>query len=710
MFNSFFYGRKFDLNDREMAGFKQSLMKCFFIRDCILNYDKKSDKEKLVFESVKSKFNKRVNSNGNDIFHDVLRNIYNSYDNYMVIDIPSIQNNDFTKDKAFTCKAINKLGFCEGSCKVTWPFDLWEKSKSDKTFTEKNYFVHSDGLYYFDPGSASKVKLCSKLHVIGDLADSKDTNWSKLIEIETKLNTKKSLVIPAQELLGNPDNAISTLVKEGLKIESSNKATRLIRDFILHGDNDKMVITVTETGWKGKNHQQILDCHEYQLPDEIFGGEAKFEVYDQRQGNLFMTSGSLDDWQGNVGRLCKGNPLLVLLVSYALSGILLRPCQMEGGGLHLFGSSSTGKTSCAIVAGSVCGGGTPRGFSRQWRTTTNALETIAVKHNDNFLLLDEIGQASSDTIKEMSYMLSNEQGKVRLKADASMRQTKKWLINYLSTGEKTIREKIEEDNKTKALAGQEIRVIDLPIDEGTGESPFPNIHGMKDTAEFVEILRNNSLNDYGQPLRRFLKSILIDQNSFIEYIKISNNIIKKFKEQYCPENASNQVVRVAEKFGLIAAAGELAIQFRIFPFNESEALESTGHWFKVWIKHREGTENTEIIKAKDKLNDHFNRYRDTNYELIDNDNTENVYNKVYNNLFGYCFYDNKIKKFLMMSHAIKDTFGSGNLEQIKKAFDKAGYLDHNSSGNIKDTKSIKGRTVRGLIFIPSVWEREADPD
>jgi hypothetical protein len=191
MVNSFFYGRKFDLDAQEMAGFDQSLMKCFFIRDCILNYDKKSDNEKRVFESVKSQFNKRIKSNGNDIFHDILKNIYNSYDNYMVSNIPSIQKNEFTKDKAYTCKAIYKLGYCDGLCKVTWPVDLWEKGKSDKSFTEKNYFNHSDGLYYFDPGSSSKVKLCSKLHVIGDLADSKDTNWSKLIEIETKLNTKK---------------------------------------------------------------------------------------------------------------------------------------------------------------------------------------------------------------------------------------------------------------------------------------------------------------------------------------------------------------------------------------------------------------------------------------------------------------------------------------------------------------------------------------
>jgi hypothetical protein len=326
MFNSFFYGRKFDLNDREMAGFKQSLMKCFFIRDCILNYDKKSDKEKLVFESVKSKFDKRINSNGNDIFHDILKNIYNSYDNYMGNDISNIQNNEFAKDKAYTCKAVHKFGYCEGNCKVTWPVDLWEKNLSDKVYTEKNYFNHSDGLYYYDAERSSKIKLCSKVEVIGDLVDSTDTNYSKLLELETKLNTKKSLVIPTQDLLGNPETAISYLVKEGLRIEySSPKVTKLIRDFIRNSNNDKLIINVSKIGWKGKDIQETLDCHEYQLPDETYGGDSKYEVYCDQSDNLYQTSGTLNEWKENVGRLCQGNPLLVLLASYALSGVLLKP-------------------------------------------------------------------------------------------------------------------------------------------------------------------------------------------------------------------------------------------------------------------------------------------------------------------------------------------------------------------------------------------------
>jgi uncharacterized protein (DUF927 family) len=588
---------------------------------------------------------------------------------------------------------------------VTWPIDLWNKNLSNKVYVEKNYFTLSDGLYYLDSVSSNKIKLCSPIYVIGDFADSTDTNWSKRIEIETRLNTRKQLTLPAKDLLGNPENAISYLVNEGLKIESSPNAARLIRDYIFYANSDKLYITVTEIGWKGKNYQEIIDKPEYRLPDAIYGADPIFEVYNDKSDNLYQTHGSLEDWKDNVGKFCQGNPLLVLLVSYALSGVLLKPCQIEGGGLHVFGASSTGKTSCAIIAGSVCGGGASRGFSRQWRSTSNALENIAVMHNDNFLLLDEISQATPETISTVSYMLSNGQGRARLKADATMRQIRTWSINYLSTGEQTISDKIEEDKRYKTQAGQEIRAIDLPIDEKEGETPFKNIHQMTDTNEFVDKVRSNALKYYGQPLRCFLNCLLKDKEAFATHLDDVTENIEKFKKAYCPPGSSNQVIRVADKFGLIAATGELAVKLGIFPFKKLEVFEATGFCFEMWIKQREGTQNSELIRAKSKLIEHIAKYGPTNYEDLNSEHLKNIYK-----LYGYKFEENQKNKYLIITPTLKEIFGSVNLEQIKKEFDKLGYLDHTYNGKLRETKFIHGQTQRGWIVIPSVWEDKADPD
>ena len=42
------------------------------------------------------------------------------------------------------------------------------------------------------------------------------------------------------------------------------------------------------------------------------------------------------------------------------------------------------------MSGSVWGGGGINGFVRSWRATDNAIEGIALAHNDTFLPLDEI--------------------------------------------------------------------------------------------------------------------------------------------------------------------------------------------------------------------------------------------------------------------------------------------------------------------------------
>jgi len=64
----------------------------------------------------------------------------------------------------------------------------------------------------------------------------------------------------------------------------------------------------------------------------------------------------------------------------------------EGGGLHLLGRSSTGKTTALRLAASVWGRGETPGFVRAWRATTNGLEGAAAGATDTVLILHELGQ------------------------------------------------------------------------------------------------------------------------------------------------------------------------------------------------------------------------------------------------------------------------------------------------------------------------------
>ena len=111
------------------------------------------------------------------------------------------------------------------------------------------------------------------------------------------------------------------------------------------------------------------------------------------------------------------------------------PLGGEGGGVHLRGGSSIGKSTIMELAGSVWGGGGIRGFSSSWRSTDNALEATAVSHSDALLCLDEIGEADPRTVGAIAYMLANGIAKGRATRSGGARKIPTWRVLFLSTGE-----------------------------------------------------------------------------------------------------------------------------------------------------------------------------------------------------------------------------------------------------------------------------------
>ncbi len=55
--------------------------------------------------------------------------------------------------------------------------------------------------------------------------------------------------------------------------------------------------------------------------------------------------------------------------------------------------------------------------------------------------------------------------------------------------------------------------------------------------------------------------------------------------------------RAAQRFGLVAAAGELAIKVGILPWDQDEAIEGVATCFQAWLAARGGIEPAEITAA-----------------------------------------------------------------------------------------------------------------
>ena len=159
-------------------------------------------------------------------------------------------------------------------------------------------------------------------------------------------------------------------------------------------------------------------------------------------------------------------------MSVAFAGPLLAWAgATDGGGFHLVGDSSCGKTTALRVAASVWGG---RDFLQRWRATDNALEGLAAAHSDLVLCLDELAQLDPKVAGESAYMLSNSAGKVRATRTGAARPRLTWRLLFLSAGEVGLAEHMSEAGR-RTRAGQELRMVDLPADAGGGAGVFDHV-------------------------------------------------------------------------------------------------------------------------------------------------------------------------------------------------------------------------------------------
>ena len=110
--------------------------------------------------------------------------------------------------------------------------------------------------------------------------------------------------------------------------------------------------------------------------------------------------GTLPDWRQNVAALCVENEILMFAMSVGFAAPTLELLGKDSGGFHLHGLSSTGKSTALAVAASVWGYRV-----ETWRTTDNALEDTAERHNDVLLALDEFSQVDARKAAEVAYML-----------------------------------------------------------------------------------------------------------------------------------------------------------------------------------------------------------------------------------------------------------------------------------------------------------------
>lgn len=486
---------------------------------------------------------------------------------------------------------------------------------------------------------------CGPLHIEAMTANKEDGEHGRLLYYRSTTGHWKRWAMPMSMLAGDGVEVLKALMDEGLAVDL--KAKNRILDYINAAIVQKRMRAATTTGWHG---------NAFVLPDEVIGTENIWFQATERTAP-YGVAGSLDAWRELVAAPAIGNPLLVLGLSAAFAGVLLERLNVDGAGLHLFGDSSTGKTSILAASISVWGG---QAFRRTWRVTSNGLEGAARMHTGTLLALDEVGECSPKDLYESAYALVNGNGKTRANVKGEARQVARWRVFVLSTGEVTITSRMAAGGfETKA--GQSLRLLDVPVAGTYGA--WNDLHGKATGAAFSDAVRDGAAANYGHAGPAFVRALIQAMNGDHDLSAMLGKALARIKAE------GGQETRAARVFAICALAGELVTQAEIVPWPEGTALDAALHAFKLWHDHR-GTEgrNAEDVAILRAVADFIDRHGDSRFSgLDDHDSNQTVRERA-----GYWKDTEAGRLYLFTGGGLREATKGCDMGRVIKALESSG--------------------------------------
>jgi putative DNA primase/helicase len=456
------------------------------------------------------------------------------------------------------------------------------------------------------------VFLCSPLRFRAVTTDMNGEGWGLFLLIRDPDNKWKPIVITQAETVeGN--GLYKRLLNLGFVCPNHRQMLLTLLAFV-PGKIGARARCVPHVGWQERPDGKPV----FVLPDRTFGAADSEVVYHPAitVKLAYGVAGTLKGWQDAIAVPAAGNSRLVFALSSAFVGPLLKPLKVEGGGVHYRGPSSTGKTTLLAAAGSVWGGGGAKGFIKTWRATDNAIEGEALAANDALLCLDELALIESEAAAKAAYMLANGAPKSRMTGDIVLRQRHEWLVFFISTGEISIADKVEEKGG-RITAGQQVRIVDIAADAGCGFGIFESLHGMMEPSRFADTIRRASSEHFGHAGRAFIERLVSDMEGAKRVLRAS---MDAFKAAEVPQGADGQVQRVAERFALVAAAGELAASWGILPWSANAARDAAAKLFRSWTEARgSSAESLEMLNAVRRIRQVIEAYGQTRFQMWGSD-------------------------------------------------------------------------------------------
>lgn len=456
------------------------------------------------------------------------------------------------------------------------------------------FLIMAGGVFWKKSKDEDPIFFSSFLKPLAICRDTKGMNASVLFEMKNLDGHLVQFLLRVEDTQasGGELARIAFVQRQGY-FGAGIRARQLFGDFInsilRHSRNLPRITLADRTGWLKSGGKWS-----FVLPDSTIGPSSEKIMLQQgisTDAPGFEVSGTLAEWNQHLGRYCIGNSRLILAVCMSLAGPLLSILNREGGGLHLVGQSSEGKTTALRMAASVNGG---KDGIKTLDATKSAFEAAAALASDCTMFLDELGLGTPDAIAATVYVLVSGIGRGRADQRGDLRERRKWLVMFLTTGETDLETMMRGIGKRTA-AGQQLRLANVPAAPDNGHGIFEFLHDVPSGAALSDHIRQAAGQYHGSVFRAFLEKLVKDLNTDPDGLRLwLHSIIKNFVNDVAPPGSDGQIIRVAGRFALLAAAGEYAVKHGVLNWPEGQAEAGIHECFNAWLLRRGGHGPLEI--------------------------------------------------------------------------------------------------------------------
>ncbi|WP_370979017.1 DUF927 domain-containing protein [Agaribacterium sp. ZY112] len=309
------------------------------------------------------------------------------------------------------------------------------------------------------------------------------------------------------------------------------------------------------------------------------------------------SQGEFQEWSDNVARYAKYSSRLTLALCAGFSGFTSELLGVESGGIHFYGNSSIGKSTCLRVVASIFG---PKKRVNSWFATETGVEEMCFSHNNSTLILDEFKLLDRDPkiaaqkATAITYLIS--EGGAKKRARSYSDSSSSWNLSLVSAGELSLGEGAVSGG-TKRLPGEGVRFLDIPAQSSEEHGIFDCLpKGYNSSASLVEKISRGTEKYFGTARFKFLTS-LCDQlkNDKRKLIGEMKSDMKFFLEKANPNTGCER--RAAKRFALQYASGSLAAKFKVLPFSKKEILDQI---LKVYMDYKNAipVSESEVLEGK----------------------------------------------------------------------------------------------------------------